>query len=142
MGDEVKVMAATVLDAGVLIAFMDRSDIHHLAARSAIPAPATQDAFVLPASASAEILVLPSRLGGEAVQRTDDLLDTLPARVEPISRRIAAAAAGLKARCGRALKPDALVIATAHAVVADRILTTDQRWPDVGVVVHRVAEAT
>ena len=133
-------MGVTVLDAGVLIAFMDRADAHHAAARRAVTAAATRDELVLPASAYAEILVLPSRLGGDAVQRTDDLVDTLPARVEPVSRRIAAVAAGLRASHGRALKlADALVIATASVVAADRILTTDQGWPDVGVAVQLVA---
>src|SRR3990170_454249 len=97
-------MGVTVLDAGVLIAFMDRADAHHAAARRAVTAAATRDELVLPASAYAEILVLPSRLGGDAVQRTDDLVDTLPARVEPVSRRIAAVAGGPPAGPGRAPK--------------------------------------
>jgi predicted nucleic acid-binding protein len=132
-------MGVTVLDAGVLIAVMDRSDVHHVAARRELSRAVKLDELVLPASAYAEILVLPSRLGGDAVPRTDDLIDTLPARVEPVSRRIAAVAAGLRAQHGRRLKlADALVIATAHVVGADRILTTDQGWPDVGVNVQLV----
>lgn len=133
-------MGVTVLDAGVLIAFMDRSDVHHDEARRAIATAGGEDELVLPASAYAEILVLPNRLGGDAVERTDALVDTLPARVEPVSRRIAAGAATLRARHGQRLKlADALVIATAQALGADRILTTDGRWPDVGVTVRLIA---
>lgn len=134
-------MGVTVLDAGVLIAVLDDRDVHHAAARSALN-DAAADELILPASAYAEILVLPSRLGDEAVAQTDLFVDTIPARVEPASRTVAAAAAGLRARHGRRLKlADALVIATAAVVAADRILTTDQDWPEIGVRVEIIGAA-
>jgi hypothetical protein len=56
-----------------------------------------------------------------------------------VSREIGAAAADLRALFGPSLKlPDALVIATAHVLRADLILTTDQGWPAVGVAVEIV----
>ncbi|MEO7665150.1 MAG: PIN domain-containing protein [Candidatus Limnocylindrales bacterium] len=132
----------TVLDAGVVIAILDDADAHHEAAKAALSAARTVDELVLPASAYAEILVLPSRLGRDAVDRTDEFVDTLPARIEPISRGIARAAARLRAGRGKRLKlADALVIATAEVMEADRILTTDRGWPDVAISVEIVGAA-
>jgi predicted nucleic acid-binding protein len=43
-------------------------------------------------------------------------------------------AAQLRAQHGPRLRlPDALVVATALELSADRLLTTDKRWPDVGL---------
>ncbi|MBI2778041.1 MAG: type II toxin-antitoxin system VapC family toxin [Chloroflexi bacterium] len=132
----------TVLDAGVVIAILDDADAHHDAAKAAVNAARTVDELVLPASAYAEILVLPSRLGPGAVDQADAFVDTLPARVEPVSRAIARAAARLRAGRGKRLKlADALVIATAEVVEADRILTTDRGWPDVPTRVEIVGAA-
>ena len=75
------------------------------------------DVLVLPASAYAECLVSPARRGPDAVTIADRFIDAVPAHVEPGSRAIAAAAAGLRAAHGRALRlPDALVVATAQVV--------------------------
>lgn len=133
-------MALTILDAGVVIALLDELDVHHAAAVDAVrEAYAAGDELVLPASAYAETLVAPLRRGAAAAAVVDDFLDALPARVAPITRVIARAAADLRARHGRALRlPDALVVATAVELGADRLLTTDTRWPAVGVSVRFV----
>ena len=133
--------ALTVLDAGVLIAVLDGGDVHHPAAEDALrEAFAAGDDLVIPASAYAECLVGPLRRGPEAAAIVDDLLDALPARVAPISRGIARAAAELRARHGRVLRlPDALVVATALDLRADRLLTTDARWPTLERAVEVVA---
>ena len=59
--------------------------------------------------------------------------------MEPASRIIAHGAAVLRAEHGRSLRlPDALVLATAHALMASVVLTTDGGWPEVGVNVQVV----
>jgi predicted nucleic acid-binding protein len=121
----------TVLDAGVVIAILDASDVHHANATVAVASARERgDTLVLPSSAYAECLVSPYRRGPEAVAVVNSFVDALPARVEPASRAIASAAAELRARHAGALRlHDALVVATALVVGADRILTTDASWP-------------
>jgi len=128
----------TVLDAGVVIAILDASDAHHTAAAAAVTSARERgDSLVLPSSAYAECLVSPYRRGPEAVAVVDAFVDALPARVEPVSRAIASAAAELRARHAGALRlPDALVIATALVLRADRLLTTDAGWPELPVPVE------
>jgi predicted nucleic acid-binding protein len=131
-------MALTVLDAGVVIAVLDGSDAHHAAAVAAVSdAMDRGDDLVLPASAYAEVLVAPYRRGSEAVATVDTFLDALPAAIEPATRTIAARAAELRAAHGTALRlPDALVIATALSLDAERLVTTDGRWPSLPVHVE------
>lgn len=133
----------TVLDAGVVIAILDSSDVHHAAAAAAVTrARERGDTLVLPSSAYAECLVSPYRHGPEAVAVVDSFVDALPARVEPASRAIASTAAELRARHAGALRlPDALVVATALVVGADRLLTTDAGWPALPVPVEVLAPA-
>lgn len=133
-------MALIVLDAGIVIAFFDGDDPHHVAAKGAMAEAANAgDEFVLPASAYSEALVRPFMLGAEAVGRIDGLIDELPARVEGASRSIGRAAAALRARHGARLRlPDALVLATAAELGADRVLTTDRGLRIGGIVVDVV----
>lgn len=123
-------MGLTVLDAGVLIGFVDRNDAHHGSAHRALhDALERGDRIVLPASAYAESLVGPSRQGAGSVQILRRVLERVPIDVEPLSAEIAEVAAALRGR-HRALKlPDALVIATASRLDADHLVTTDRRWP-------------
>ena len=133
-------MALTVLDAGVVIAILDGSDVHNGAATSAVAvAMGRGDDLALPASAYAEVLVAPHRRGPDAVSTVDAFLDALPAAIEPATRAITARAAGLRAQRGTSLRlPDALVIATALALGADRVITTDGRWPSLPLRVEVV----
>lgn len=129
-------MALTVLDAGVVIGLLDREDAHHEAARTALrKARERGDELVLPASAYAEILVVPFRQGPQAVETVDAFLHALPARVEPVTDAIARRAGHLRATHHALRLPDALVIGTALEVKADRLLTTDHRWPELGIEV-------
>ncbi len=136
-------MGLTVLDAGVVIALLDAADAHHAAAVASLRIARDRgDVLVLPASAYAECLISPHRRGPDAVAVVDRFLDALPARVEPADRSIAAAASALRATHGTALRlSDALVIATALVLGADRILTTDAAWPAVAVPVEVLATA-
>ena len=131
-------MALTVLDAGVVIAVLDATDAHHSAARAALREALDRgDDLVLPASAYAECLVGPLRRGPEAAETVDAFIDALPARVEPVTRSFARAAAALRARHGRAVRlPDSLVLATAIELQAHRLLTTDPGWPPLDVPVQ------
>lgn len=131
-------MGLSVLDAGPVIAVLDAADAHHAAAVAVLErAEVAGDRFVMPASAYAECLVSPSRRGSAAVNSVDDYLDALSAFVEPATREVARVAAGLRARHGRRLPlPDALVVATAIVLKADRILTTDAGWPRRAVAIE------
>lgn len=125
----------TVLDAGVVIALLERRDVHRPAAYAALRAARIRgETLILPASAYSEALIGAIRSGPDARRDMDRFLDALPARIEPVGREIAAEAAQLRAAHGRTLRlPDALVLATARVVVADRVITTDTGLPDIGI---------
>jgi predicted nucleic acid-binding protein len=132
-------MGTVVVDAGILIAILDRSDVHHASARAAIAGLRGAHDLVVPASAYSELMVHPYEHGLGDVRVADDLIDSLPIHVEAATRDVAREAARLRARLGRSLRlPDALVIGTAIVVGADRIVTTDTRWPNVGIGVDVV----
>jgi predicted nucleic acid-binding protein len=133
-------VALTVIDAGVVIAVLDATDAHHAAAVSALrEASGSGQKLMLPVSAYAEVLVAPFRRGSDAASVVDSFIDAMPATVQPITREIARVAAQLRAEHGTRLRlPDALVVATALEFSANRLLTTDRRWPALGVVVARV----
>lgn len=131
-------MELTVLDAGVLIAVLDADDAHHDAAQARLRTSRDRgDRLILPASAYAELLVAPLRQGRARGEEVDAFLEALPADVEPATRAIARRAAELRARHGTRIRlPDALVVATAIELGAQRILTTDARWPAMDVPVE------
>ena len=135
-------MGLTVLDAGPVIAVLDGEDARHGASVAALrEAEVAGDRFVVPASAYAECLVYPARRGGRAMKAVDDYLEALPASIEPITAPIAREAARLRAKHGKHLPlPDALVVATAVALEADRILTTETGWPQLPVRVDVVGD--
>lgn len=133
-------MDLTILDAGVVIAILNADDAHHDGARRSLAAIRDRgDRLVVPASAYAEILVAPLRQNAASGDVVDRFLEALPASVEPATREIAHRAAELRASHGSRLRlPDALVVATAIALDASRVLTTDAGWPDVGITVEVV----
>lgn len=133
-------MGLIVVDAGIIIAILDSSDAHHGPARDALRGAIGDGSdLVLPASAYAEVLVAPFRQDTDSAKVVDSLIDALPATVQPITRPIARAAAELRALHGTRLRlPDALVVATAIELGAECLLTTDRRWPDVGMKVHAI----
>ncbi|MFN8521227.1 MAG: PIN domain-containing protein [Chloroflexota bacterium] len=133
-------MGIVVLDAGVVVAALDATDLHHDASTTAIRASlAAGHRLVMPASAYAECLVWPYRAGETAVSTADAFIDALPATVLAADRDIARTAARLRAEHGPTLRlPDALVIATALETGADQVLTTDRGWPATEVAVEVV----
>ena len=129
-------MGLTVVDAGVVIGFLDADDAHHKAAhRELAEAQGRRDRITLPASALAESLVAPAHRGPEDLAAAQEFVERLPIEVAELTREIAVAAATLRARHRTRLKlPDALVIATAQALEADVLVTTDRNWPKRGAL--------
>lgn len=119
-------MAVLVLDASVVIAFFDRADAHHLAAKAALDATGENE-LVLPASAYSEALVVPWRRA--SADAADRALADLAIRVEPLSREIARRAAQLRSRQEALRLADAIVLATGDVLEAAAVLTADRRWP-------------
>ncbi len=123
-------MGLTVLDAGVIIGYLDNNDAHHPAALEALrDARGRNDRLILPASAFAEILVGPHRKGAKAVAAVQALVQRVPLEIHPLDADIATAAAALRARHNSLRLPDALVIATADHLNADHLVTADRKWP-------------
>ena len=120
-------MALAVLDASVVIAFLDPDDTLHEAAVAALTEH-QHDQLVIPASVYAEILVGPYRKGVEAVAEVEAFLADFAVRIEAITPAIARAAARLRSDSRSLRRPDALVLATADEVAADTVLTGDESW--------------
>jgi len=126
-------MGLTVVDAGVVIGLLDRSDTHHSSAVSALgDAGDRGDRLMVPMSALAEVLIGPARKGVHAVEVVLEFIARVPMQVVPLDQPIALAAAALRARHRSVKLPDAFVVATASVLAADRLLTTDRRWPTAG----------
>lgn len=120
-------MALVVLDASVVIGFLDPEDTLHTASVRAVSAHRDDD-LRLPASAYAEILVAPHRAGVDAVAAIEIFLTDLVIKVEPITKEVATSAARLRAERRTLRLPDALVLATAEELGADAVLSGDASW--------------
>jgi PIN domain nuclease of toxin-antitoxin system len=119
-------VAVVVLDASVVIAFLDANDTHHAIAVEALGALMASDA-VLPASAYAEVLVEPWRRGAHVVAQVRTFTADFGIRIEPLTAEVAERAARLRAQHRSLRLPDALVLATAEALDA-HVLTSDRTW--------------
>ena len=120
-------MAIVVLDASIVIAFLDARDPDHAAAVAAV-GQSRREELVLPSSAYAEVLVDPWRRGPDAVAVVRRLVTDVGIRIEPLNEQIAERAARLRAHHRALQLPDALVLATADALDATA-LTCDRSWP-------------
>ena len=120
-------MALVVVDASVVIGFLDPDDALHEAAVRALTEH-QHDELVVPASVYAEILVGPYRKGAQAVAEVEAFLEDFAVKIEAITPAIARAAARLRGGSKSVRLPDALVLATADEVGADRVLTGDDSW--------------
>lgn len=120
-------MALVVLDASVVIAFLDPDDALHAAAVEALTEH-QHDELVIPASVYAEILVAPYRRGAEAVAEVEAFLADFAVHIEGTTPSIARAAAQLRGASRSLRLPDALVLATADELEAERLLTGDESW--------------
>lgn len=120
-------MALVVLDASVVIAFLDPDDALHDAAVEVFT-EYQHDELLIPASAYAEILVGPHRKGAEAVAEVEAFLADFAVRIETLTPAIARSAAKARSESRSLRLPDALVLATADELDADRVLTGDESW--------------
>lgn len=136
-------MGAVVLDASVLIALVDADDEHHDGAIKAVGrGREAGDRFIVPVAAYAEYMVRAYERDADRADFRDRLIEAIPAAVEPATRSIGRQAAALRARHGSRLRlPDALIVGTAIDLAADRVITADTRWPDLGIRVD-VLEAS
>lgn len=118
------------LDAGVIIGFLNRNDMRHEASRAVISeAMNLGDRLEAAASVYAECHVGPMRSGSEAIRLVEKFFEQFPVSVVAMGQAIAFEAARLRAVNSSLRLPDALVIATAVERHADRLVTTDNRWP-------------
>jgi predicted nucleic acid-binding protein len=129
-------VALIVLDASVVVAFLDPVDAHHDSAVAALEEYA-EDNIVLPASAFAEALVHAAREG--ELEAVAGKVRAILAGIEPIGERIAERGALVRAQHPALRLPDALVLACGETLGADTVLTADRRWRNLPRV--RVLEA-
>jgi len=123
-------MGLTVIDAGVLIGFLDENDAHHEASIREFENARRQGELVIPASALAESMVAPARHGDASLKTVREFVERLPLGVAQLDAEVAIIAAQVRAQfAGRLKLPDALVIATAINLEADVLATTDRGWP-------------
>jgi len=123
-------MGLTVIDAGVLIGFLDESDAHHEASTRELESARRPGEIAIPASALAESMVAPARKGDPSLEAVREFIDRLPVFVAELNAELAIIAAQVRARHGQKLKlPDALVVATAINLEADVLVTSDRGWP-------------
>jgi len=122
-------VAPVAVDGSVILGVLDPQDAHHSASVDSLRLARSRGGqILLPASAFAEVLVGATRLGTEAIIRTEGFVDAVVDVVHPIDRDVARVAAAL---CGhhRSLRlPDALVLAVGRVTDASAILTADAGW--------------
>ena len=123
-------MGVVHLDAGVVIGLLDANDVHHTAAHLAVAA-ALRDGYrlAMAASAFAECLVGPYRRGKASVGVVRDLIERLPIAIVSLDPETASIAARIRAQHVGLRLRDALIIATAVNNAAERLVTTDRKWP-------------
>jgi predicted nucleic acid-binding protein len=123
-------MGLTVIDAGVLIGFLDGSDVLHEASIREFEGARRRGEIAIPASALAESMVSPARNGDSSLEAVREFIDRLPVNVAHLDAEVAIIAAQIRARHGQRLKlPDALVVATAIHMEAEVLVTSDRGWP-------------
>ncbi len=118
-------MASIVLDADVLIGFLDPADVQHeRAVELTRPWLTGEHELHMGAGAYAEILIRPLR--GHTDARVDAFLDAANVQIVTIDRALARSAAKLRARHRSLRLPDALSLATALSLSAE-LATFDQQ---------------
>lgn len=112
----------------MVIALLSPTDRLHTLARSAVAdLEVAGMAFAVPTVVYAEVLVGALRQGRRGADALDQFLDAAIDQVVDLSRRVAAAAARLRANDLALRLPDAIVLATGQVLNAT-VLTADRRW--------------
>lgn len=119
-------MGVTLLDSSAVIAFLDRSEKHHPAARKRVGELAREDFLVVSAVSYAEILT-GARRGHHEESLVLGFFRSLVSIVAPVTVEIADRAATLRATTGLRL-PDALILATAELHPAGLVLGCERSW--------------
>jgi predicted nucleic acid-binding protein len=132
-------VALVVLDASVIIGFLDPEDALHDVSVAAL-SERQHDDLVAPASVYAEILVAPYRAGREAVSEVESFLSDFGIRIEAITAPVAQTAARLRSERRSLRLPDAFVLAVSDEIEADVILTGDESWAKLSKRVAVVSE--
>jgi predicted nucleic acid-binding protein len=118
-------VASVVLDADVLIGFLDPADAQHERAVDVMrPLLTDEHEIHISASVYAEILIRPLHRGADA--QVDAFLDVAEVQVVSLDRQLARRAAELRARHPSLRLPDALSLATARSLNAE-LATFDRR---------------
>ncbi len=123
-------MALVVLDASVVIAFLDPDDALHGDAVEAL-IEHQHNELVIPISVYAEILVAPYRRGAGPVAEVEAFLEDFAIHIEGITPAIARRAAQLRSESRNVRLPDALVLATGDELQTDNVLTGDASWDQI-----------
>ncbi len=127
-------MGRVILDASVIIAFLDPREATHA---RAVRALTSADERRIPASVLAAVLVHPQREGPAAVEHVERALAAMSTGTEPLTAEIARSAASLRARHRKLRLGDALVIATADVLGVD-VLTADRGFSGVSARVRLI----
>jgi predicted nucleic acid-binding protein len=121
-------VGAVVLDASVLIGFLNPADVQHEPSSAAIAAHRrAANSFLLPATVLAETLVTTARHQPSRVDEVTELLDSLFGPVRVLDEPVAVEAARLRAKHKSLRLADALAVATGVVDDASEILTADMR---------------
>jgi len=115
-------VAVIVLDAGVVIGYLDSGDSYHALSVMVMRESAGEELH-LPASAYAEVMVGAHRAG--IADDVRERIDELELLIDPIDRAMADAAASLRARHRSLRLPDALLLAAADQLDGE-VITTDR----------------
>ena len=128
--DQLGPPGAIVIDASILVAYLDGSDAFGEVAAHLLDdlvAPGTYPATVSAITVT-ECLVRPFRVGPEAVVLASTFLEHFPnLQVRPVDVTVATEAARIRAMTGLRA-PDALVLATAIVDGIGTVVTADGTW--------------
>lgn len=133
-------MMLTVLDAGVLVGFLDSHDSHHSRSRAALAGAIDSEArLVMPEPTYEEVLRGPAGGRGVDALLVEQVVESMPIEVVPLDAETEQHATQLCAEHVGLQMSSAVVIATAASIGAEVLLTTNPEWPggeELGVAVE------